>query len=91
MHRYGAAVDIIDQDLLWDNPAFFKALGEEAQKLNLTWGGDWDSNPKTPQSFDDRPHVQAIPIWKQAPFRNLPDDEARNAALLEFFKKEPLC
>ena len=71
MHRYRAAVDIIDDVMLWSNPRFFAALGREAIKLGLTWGGDWDSNPATAQTFDDRPHVQAIPLGRQDAFRAL--------------------
>jgi len=89
MHRYRAAVDIIHEDFLWSHPPFFKALGEEAAKLRLTWGGDWDSNPATPQSFDDRPHVQAIPLWKQQAFRDLPTDAERNSFLIRFFIARP--
>jgi len=85
MHRFRAAVDIIDAEHMWDNPDFFIALGEEAKKLKLTWGGDWDSNPLTHQEFNDRPHVQAIPLWRQDIFRSLVSDEARNAYLIRFF------
>src|SRR5688572_17621619 len=51
MHIYGAAVDIISRSKQWADPKFFEALGEEAKKLKLTWGGD----------FGDMPHVQAVP------------------------------
>ncbi len=64
MHSYGAAVDIVDRTLLWDAPkAFWAALGEEAQKLGLTWGGTF-SDP-------DKPHVQAITFRQQAAFTKL--------------------
>ncbi len=88
MHRYRAAVDIIDDVLLWSNPRFFVTLGREALKLRLTWGGDWDSNPATDQDFDDRPHIQAIPLGKQNAFRLLTSDEARNAFLVDFFARQ---
>jgi len=57
MHLYGAAVDIIDAKTMWDDPAFFRALGEEAERLGLTWGGRF--------SKPDGPHVQAIPPASQ--------------------------
>jgi len=85
MHRYRSAVDIIDEIALWSDPTFFTVLGAEAMRLGLTWGGDWDGNPKTEQSFDDRPHVQAIPLGKQDIFRSLKDDGARDAYLVRYF------
>ena len=77
MHCLGAAADFVDAEKLWDNPAFFKALGEEATKLHLTWGGDWDGNPATREDFVDSPHVQAIPVAAQNRFRALRSVEAR--------------
>jgi hypothetical protein len=56
MHIYGAAVDVISASRGYEHPAFFTALGEEAKRLGLTWGGD----------FGDRPHVQAIPYTSRA-------------------------
>jgi peptidoglycan L-alanyl-D-glutamate endopeptidase CwlK len=50
--------DIVDAQKGWNNPAFFKALGEEAKKLNLYWGGDW--------KFKDSAHVQLLPNSKLA-------------------------
>lgn len=49
------AADIIDQRWGW-NPAaetngFWKALGQEANKRGLVWGGDW-------KSFKDVAHIQ---------------------------------
>jgi hypothetical protein len=87
MHCYRAAVDVISKAHGWESPQFFKALGQEAIALGLTWGGDWDANPKTEQSFDDRPHVQAIPLGKQNAFRLLKTDEERNAFLLRFLAR----
>jgi len=87
MHRYRAAADIVDAVKLWDDPTFFTILGEEAARAKLTWGGDWDGNPKTDETFDDRPHVQAIPIVRQGVFRALKDDEARNAYLVQYFSR----
>jgi GNAT superfamily N-acetyltransferase len=62
MHIYGAAVDIIDRNKLWKNPAFFRALGREAKALGLYWGGD----------FGDSPHVQALPVSAQNGLRRAP-------------------
>lgn len=53
LHSYGAAVDIVSCEKLWDDPAFFAALGAEAEKLGLTWGGRF--------SRVDSTHVQAVP------------------------------
>lgn len=51
------AADIIDARYNWDPPAetsgFWKALGEEAKKQGLYWGGDW-------VSFKDWAHVQLV-------------------------------
>ncbi|HEY8747138.1 MAG TPA: peptidoglycan-binding protein [Tepidisphaeraceae bacterium] len=52
------AADIIDARYGWRKEAetsgFWKALGEEAKKQNLYWGGDWSS-------FHDWAHVQLVP------------------------------
>ena len=39
------AADIVDATLAWGaSAAFWKALGEEAKKQNLYWGGDWKTD-----------------------------------------------
>jgi peptidoglycan hydrolase-like protein with peptidoglycan-binding domain len=52
------AADIIDVRYGWSEQAkasgFWKALGEEAKKQGLYWGGDWSS-------FHDWAHVQLVP------------------------------
>jgi hypothetical protein len=52
------AADIIDSRYAWNAEAetsgFWKALGEEAKKQSLYWGGDWTS-------FRDWAHVQLLP------------------------------
>lgn len=52
------AADIIDSRYAWSKQAetsgFWKALGEEAKKQSLYWGGDW-------ASFRDWAHVQLVP------------------------------
>jgi len=49
------AVDIIDKRWGWKDEAeshgFWNALGEEAKKLGLVWGGDWTN-------FKDVAHIQ---------------------------------
>jgi len=49
------AADIIDERWAWtaaaESNGFWKALGEEAKKLGLIWGGDW-------VEFRDWAHVQ---------------------------------
>lgn len=61
MHIYGGAADIVSASSGWSDPAFFKALGREAKKLGMTWGGD----------FKDGTHVQAMPILLQKQFVTL--------------------
>lgn len=58
MHMWGVAADFADRVTAWGDPKFFDALGAEAKKMGLVWGGDW----KKP----DRPHVQAIPATTRA-------------------------
>lgn len=69
MHSYGAAVDVVDGKLWaqgldpWKTTAaFWKALGEEAERLGLTWGGRF--------TRADTPHVQAVSIAKQNALRS---------------------
>lgn len=51
------AADIIDSRYAWSDEAassgFWKALGEEAKKQSLYWGGDWSD-------FRDWAHVQLV-------------------------------
>ncbi len=51
------AADIIDQRYAWtpqaESSGFWKALGEEAKKQGLFWGGDW-------VTFKDWAHVQLV-------------------------------
>jgi hypothetical protein len=87
MHRFRVAVDILDKKALWADPSFFRILGEETARAHLTWGGDWDSNPKTKESFYDGPHVQAIPVKLQSEFRALANDGERNEYLARYFAR----
>jgi len=65
MHEYGLAADIVDgdtpQDMWAGRPGFWQALGEEARRLGLVWGGDW----KKP----DLSHVQGISVTAEAAWR----------------------
>ena len=85
MHCLDCAVDFVDEDKLWDNPAFFKALGEEAKKLHMTWGGDWDGDPDTKETFVDSPHIQGVTIAMQNRFRALRSVLAREEFLKRVF------
>lgn len=52
------AADIVDSRFGWapeaEQTGFWKALGEEAKKQGLVWGGDW-------VTFRDWAHVQLVP------------------------------
>lgn len=53
-HNYGLAVDVCpfkDGKAQWEDDAGFAAIGAEARKLGLDWGGDW-------KRLKDMPHVQ---------------------------------
>lgn len=53
-HNYGLAVDVCpfkDGKPDWNDWAGFGAIGTEARKLGLEWGGDW-------KKLVDKPHVQ---------------------------------
>lgn len=64
MHVYGAGVDIVSARDLWDaSSAFWDALGREAERVGLTWGGRFDDGDQ------DVAHVQAVPVEEQAAFR----------------------
>lgn len=75
MHCYGVAMDVICGAHGWACPAkgcaFFEALGEEAEKLGLTWGGRWRRR--------DLPHVQAVAVFDQGRIRALQTDAERDA------------
>lgn len=63
MHCYGAAADIKSFSRGFEWPEFFVALGQEAEKLGLTWGGRFPNG--------DGPHVQALTVKAQPTFRAL--------------------
>lgn len=54
-HNYGLAVDLcpfVNGKPVWDAaPGVWFAIGQEAVKRGLEWGGDW-------KKFIDKPHVQ---------------------------------
>jgi hypothetical protein len=73
MHMYGLAADVISAGEAWSAPpAFWAALGEEAEKLGLVWGGRWQRR--------DLAHVQAIRVSEQRAFRAM-DQEQRQRVL----------
>lgn len=52
----GHAVDcafLVDGQFSWDSRLPWKAYGEVAKAVGLTWGGDW-------QSLHDLPHVELL-------------------------------
>ena len=61
MHLYGCAADLICDQHGWDCAKhgcdFFEALGEQAERCGLYWGGRWRKR--------DLPHVQGIPATKR--------------------------
>jgi peptidoglycan L-alanyl-D-glutamate endopeptidase CwlK len=68
MHCLGAAVDVVHHTKLWSPPkSFWDALGEEAERLGLIWGGRF--------SHPDKPHVQAIPWQEEDAFRAMSYDQ----------------
>lgn len=73
-HRYGCAVDLIHPVTRWGaTRAYFAAMGEEARRVGLVWGGDWNNNGEwEDESFFDGPHFQV-----GAPARRTPSDKAR--------------
>ncbi len=68
MHLYGCSADWVEQNSGWTNAEFYVALGEEAKKLKLVWGGVW--------SKPDRAHVQGIGVGWQNKMRALGMDPA---------------
>lgn len=51
-HTAGAGADIVSASKLWSDPAFFVALGQEAEAIGLSWGGRFHDA--------DLNHVQAV-------------------------------
>lgn len=78
MHTLGLAVDIVDEDLLWDaTPAFRQALQRTAESLGLTSGATF-SDP-------DDWHVQGVPLKLQAKVRAMPTLAQRDALLQQLY------
>ncbi len=53
-HNYGLAVDfvpIVNGKAAWNRIDLFEAVGREALKIGLSWGGTW-------KKFVDRPHLE---------------------------------
>lgn len=75
MHIYGIAADVVDAEKLHNaSPQFWAALGEEAEREGLTWGGRWLSK-RRPEG--DRPHVQYIPVSMQDTFIAMSEAERK--------------
>jgi hypothetical protein len=76
MHCFGVACDVICGRHKWSchkfGCDFYEAQGRVAKAVGLVWGGDWDGDGDTKdQSFDDRPHLQAVPLRLQAAIRKM--------------------
>lgn len=71
IHSYGGAVDIVDGAFLPEregvSPGFWTALGEETEKLALTWGGRFSNH--------DVRHVQGVSVREQNAFRSATPSE----------------
>lgn len=53
-HGYGLAYDVVPVvkgKAVWDDNKLWSIIGEEGQKLGLTWGGNW-------KSIIDKPHFE---------------------------------
>jgi hypothetical protein len=77
MHCYRIAADVICGQHGWEceakGCAYYTRLGYEAQRLGLTWGGNWDGDTVTREQREhDLPHVQAVPMAVQARARRAP-------------------
>lgn len=74
LHILGAAADIVDGSAApnyWKGgdalTSFWVALGEEAERAGLTWGGRFSKR--------DAPHVQAVSVKEQNAFRAMTSAE----------------
>lgn len=75
MHSYGCAVDVISSSKEWGAPfAFWRDLRDHAEALGLVSGARWRRR--------DLPHVQAIPVGRQALLRELHRRLGRDAVAL---------
>ena len=59
------AAPFVDGKVIWDEvevKKFAKKVLEIAKKLKIKirWGGDWDSNPATPNTFSDLVHFELV-------------------------------
>jgi D-alanyl-D-alanine carboxypeptidase len=86
VHCYGAAADIICRKHLWQCRAkkckFYQALRKLAGAEGFVCGGDFHSV--------DEPHIQAVMVFRQQAFRELPV-EARDEAIRAFFEMRALA
>lgn len=70
MHCFRIAADLPCKRHMWScekvGCSYYTVLGQEASKLGLTWGGNWDGdNVPREQREHDLPHVQGVPLAVQ--------------------------
>ena len=86
IHCYGAAADVVCGEHRWDckkhSCEFFSSLGEQAEKLNLVWGGRFKRV--------DAPHVQGVLVKDQARFRAMKAFADREAFVAAFLDRKPI-
>jgi len=60
------AVDVAPYPIDWDDLPRFRRFAyyvigmADGLGVTLRWGGDWDSDPKTKNNFDDLVHFELI-------------------------------
>lgn len=79
LQPFGAGASVISTSAGTTNPGFFQALGDEAELLDLTWGGQWEGSERDPS------YVQAIPRFLASEFRGLETVGARDQFLRETY------
>lgn len=86
IHMYGAASDLICDDHGWQcrkfKCKFYQNLKRIASAEGFVCGADFHSV--------DEPHIQAVMVFMQQKFRELPDDE-RDEAIRAFFEMRALA
>ena len=87
MHCLAAAADIICRRHKWDcgknDCQFYEQLGKHAEHVGIYWGGLWKTR--------DLPHVQAIPVNKQAALRGANDQTARERIVAQSLRPVRPC
>jgi len=86
IHMYGPAADIICDEHGWQCRAkrckFYQTLRKLASAEGFVCGGDFHSV--------DEPHIQAVMVFRQQAFRELPESE-RDDAIRDFFELRALA